>query len=239
MCSSDLAPDSLKVQFLQLRAATLPIEDLETVANQITTPVLAPTAALPLIERYLQENEVTKASQLLQAHFPASFPENSLKSKANVLAAELWWKAEQFQVLEKNLPTLFFAPQDAGAPHYYLALLAQRNKNAQAATNHYNALIKVAPWSERGQLAAANFFVNQKKPLRAYDLLLEAMDYNPTSAAIRKAYVKVALSQGFENYALQAMEQLETMVNPEEYLSFKNEIDTQLQQRQEQQQEWQ
>ncbi len=220
------APDSLKVPFIQLRSASLPLEELEQIASQITTPHLAPAAALPLVKRYLAENDFAKAGQLLQNHFPASFPKNSLKSEANALVAELWWKSQQFQRLEKELPTLYFGPQEAATQPYYLALLAQRNKKPQAATHHFNQLTKVAPWSEIGQLAAATFFINQGKDLRAYDLLLEAMEYNPASVALRKAYIRMAIRQGFEKYARQAMEPLAPLVSPAEYLSFKNEIDT-------------
>ncbi|MFC6997706.1 tetratricopeptide repeat protein [Rufibacter roseus] len=233
------APDSLKVQFLQIFARSLPVEQLEQVANKITTPELAPVAALPLMERFISEKEFQKASNLLGAHFPASFPENRVKSKAHVLAAELWWKAERYQMLEQQLPTLYFAPEDAGAPHYYRALLAQRNKNTQEATNQFNALVQKAPWSEMGYLAAANFFVNQKKPLRAYDLLLEGIEYNPQSTSLRKAYIRIALNQGFESFGLTALEQLKPMLPPQEYLTFKQEIDAQLQQRQAQQEKWQ
>ncbi|WP_181305778.1 hypothetical protein [Rufibacter sp. XAAS-G3-1] len=233
------APDSLKVQFLQLRAASLPLAQVENVANGITTPALAPVAALPLVQRYLQENNFTTAQNLLRIHFPASFPKNSLKSEANVLQAELWWKNGQVQELTSQLPTLYFSPQDAGFKLYYQALLAQRNNNAKAATNLFNQLLQRAPWFEKGQLAAADFFIGQKQPMRAYDLLLEGIGYNPTSVTLRKAYVKVALSQGLRDYALQGLEQLEPLVSPQEYLTFRKEIAPQLQASEALQQEWQ
>ncbi len=223
------APDSLKVQFLQLKAATLPVAQMESVANTITTPALAPVAALPLVERYIKEGNITTASNLLRIHFPASFPKNSLKSQANVLQAELWWQTEQFQELSAQLPKLYFTPQDAGSKLYYQALLAERNKNPKAATNLFNQLLQRAPWFEKGQLAAATFFVNQKQPMRAYDLLLEGISYNPTSVVLRKTYIKVALNQGLRDYALQGLEQLEPLVSPQEYLTFRSEIETQLQ----------
>ncbi|WP_205502867.1 tetratricopeptide repeat protein [Rufibacter psychrotolerans] len=233
------APDSLKVQFLQLRAPSLPLAQVEAVANAITTPALAPAAALPLVSRYIQEGTYPTAANLLQIHFPASFPKNSLKSQASALQAELWWKTEQWQTLSQQLPTLYFAPQDAGTRLYYQALLAQRNKNGKAATNLFTQLLQRAPGSEPAHLAAADFFVAQKQPMRAYDLLLEGISYNPASVVLRKAYVKIALSQGLREYALQGLEQLEPLVSPAEYLTFKREIEPQLQASEALQQEWQ
>jgi hypothetical protein len=233
------APDSLKVQFLQLRAATLPLAQMESVASAITTPGLAPVAALPLVERYIQENIFTTAQNLLRIHFPASFLKNNLKSEASRLQADLWWKNNQAQELASQLPNLYFTQQAAGVKLYYQALLAQRNKNAKAATNLFNQLLQRAPWFEKGQLAAADFFVNQKQPMRAYNLLLEAIGYNPRSVVLRKAYVKVALQQGLRDYALQGLEQLEPLVSPQEYLTFRNEIAPQLQASEALQQEWQ
>jgi cellulose synthase operon protein C len=233
------APDSLKVQFLQLRAASLPLAQIEAVANQITTAALAPVAAIPLVKRYLQEKNFTTAGNLLRIHFPASFPKGPLKSEANALQAELWWKNGQWQELNTQLPKLYFTPQDTGIRLYYQALLAQRNKNTKSATNLYNQLLQQAPGLEAGQLAAADFFVAQKQPMRAYELLLEAVEFNPASVTLRKAYIKTALDQGLREYALQGLEQLEPLLSAPEYLTFKSEIDAQLQATEAQQQGWQ
>ncbi|WP_192820100.1 hypothetical protein [Rufibacter sp. LB8] len=233
------APDSIKIPFLQLRSGTLPVKQMEEVAAQITTSALAPVAALPLIDRYLKENNLIAAHNLLQAHFPASFPKNNLKSEANLLQAELWWKAQQWPDIEKQVPKLYFAPKDAGAALYYQALLAQRNKQTAKATNLFEALVQRAPWSETGQLAAANFFTSHEKPLRAYDLLLEAISYNPSSVPLRKAFVRVALGQGLREYALQGLEELERLLPPAEMLAFKNEIDAQLRASEALRQDWQ
>ncbi|MGV3541376.1 MAG: tetratricopeptide repeat protein [Rufibacter sp.] len=223
------APDSLKVRFLQLKAATLPLVEMETVANQITTPALAPVAALPLVARYLKENNLVTAQNLLNIHFPATFPKTGLKSKANVLQAQLWWQSENWQALKEQLPQLYFTPQDAGTKTYYQALLAQRNKKPKEATHLFQKLLQQAPWSEEGHLAAADFYVAQKQPLKAYDLLLEGISFNPTSTQLRKAFVRVALEQGLREYALQGLEGLEPLVSPAEYLIFKKEIDAKLQ----------
>ncbi|RNI29517.1 hypothetical protein EFA69_08140 [Rufibacter immobilis] len=233
------APDSLKVRFLELHAAALPLAQVEEIANTITTPALAPVAALPLVERYLQEGNVTTAQNLLRIHFPESFPKNLLKSQANVLQAELWRQTGNWQELQAQITKLYFAAPDAGVPLYYQALLAQRNKNPKAATNLYNQLLRRAPGSEEGHLAAADFFVNLKQPMRAYNLLLEGIGYNPASVVLRKAYVKVALAQGLRDYALQGLEQLEPLVSPQEYATFKQEIEPQLKASEALQQEWQ
>ncbi|RNI31139.1 Bax inhibitor 1 family protein [Rufibacter latericius] len=233
------SPDSLKVQFLQLKAATLPLDQVEKVANAITTPALAPVAALPLVARYLQENNFNTAQNLLSIHFPADFAKNGLKSEANTLQAELWWRTQKGEQLSNELSRLYFTKAEAGTRLYYQALLAQRNNNAKAATNLFNQLLQRAPWSESGQLAAADFFVAQKQPMRAYDLLLEGIGYNPTSVALRKAYVKVALNQGLRDYALQGLEQLQPLVSPQEYLTFRKEIEPQLQASEALLQEWQ
>ncbi|WP_345169321.1 hypothetical protein [Nibribacter koreensis] len=223
------APDSLKVRFLQLKASSLPVADVEKVAQQITTPALAPVAALPLVARYLQENNLVEAQRQLNTHFPASFPKNVLKSEATGLQAQLWYQAQAWQGLEKELPGMYFAPQHVGTKLYYQALVAQRNKQVKAATNLYNQLSQKAPGHEAGQLAAASFFSAQKQGLRAYDVLLEAVSYNPQSITLRKAYIKEAMKQGLKDYALQGLEGLQPLVSPTEYLTFKREIDAQLQ----------
>jgi len=233
------APDSLKVRFLQLRSGTAPVAELEKVAQQITTPALAPTAALPLVTRYIQENNLQAAQRLLDVHFPATFPKTSQKSAASVLQVELWRKANQWQNLQQQIGKLYFTPEDQGEKLYYQALLAQRNKQLKPATNSFNQLVQLAPWLEKGQLAAADFFVAQKQPLKAYNLLLEAAAYNPTSVELRKKYVRIALNQGFQEYALQGVAQLEGLMSPSEYGTFKKEIDTQIQAKTAQLEGWQ
>ncbi|QHL87227.1 hypothetical protein GU926_07195 [Nibribacter ruber] len=233
------APDSLKVRFLQLQASQLPVAEVERVAQQITTPALAPVAALPLVARYVQEGNLLEAQRQLNTHFPKNFPNNLLKSQAHVLQGHIWQKAGQWKELEQTLPKLYFAQQHLGTKLYLQAQVAQRNKQSKQATNLYNQLSEKAPGHEQGQLAAASFFSAQKQGLRAYDILLEAVNYNPLSVTLRKAYIKEALQQGLKDYALQGLEGLQPLVSPTEYLTFKREIDAHLQASDSLNQSWQ
>ena len=72
----------------------------------------------------------------------------------------------------------------------------------------------------------ARFYAQQlNQPMKAYELLLSAIAYNPYSAGLLQAYVLQALDLNLRDYAEGALQQLSELLSAEEYATFKAQYD--------------
>lgn len=103
--------------------------------------------------------------------------------------------------------------------NFFKARLAEVQQDSASARRHYQYLIS-NPFYEEGFLSAMAFLYPEKNSLQAYELLLDAIQTNPRSPMLLKAYIRVSLANGLETYAEEAMQDLQALVLPEEYESF-------------------
>ena len=81
------------------------------------------------------------------------------------------------------------------------------------------------PIFEPGVLESVNFFNNQiEDPDKGYDLLLQAVNLNPFSIELNKAYALQCLKVGLRSYALDTKEELKTMMSSVMFKTFEDEF---------------
>jgi hypothetical protein len=91
----------------------------------------------------------------------------------------------------------------------YAALVSEASGDTASAQKNYEYLARQNPYFETGILAAADFFRNKNSAnLKAYTILVEAIQVNPNSIRLLKAYVSEAGRIGFEDYAASAAQRL-------------------------------
>ncbi len=91
----------------------------------------------------------------------------------------------------------------------YRALIAESNGDSTTADKNYTILSTYNPYFEEGVIAAANYYRTQgRERLKPYNILAEAIQVNANSVRLLKAYIKEALSQGFDEYASSSAERL-------------------------------
>ncbi len=210
--------DAQKVQFLQF-ASPSDKTDPTSILNSIKDPELLVEARLAQISNYLKRNELLNAGDLLSNLKPSE--NESLLQTQSRLYCQFWAKSKDIKALERVISKLNFAPHFEPEKIYYKALIAVQNKKTSEAKTLFNKVEKVLPYHEEAMIAAANFYRDTvKDDMRAYNILMTGITYNPFSSSLYKAYVLQSLRTGFESYAQAGMEQLQTLISGEEYSTF-------------------
>src|SRR5690606_16083958 len=79
----------------------------------------------------------------------------------------------------------------------------------------------INPFYEAGIIDAAKFFDSElNETEHAYKILLNTLDTNPYSPALRKAYILQSLRMYLTTYSENSLEDLKQVVNPSEFEKF-------------------
>jgi hypothetical protein len=63
--------------------------------------------------------------------------------------------------------------------------------------------------------------------MKAYNILLDGITYNPYSSSLYKAYALESINKGLVSYADQALVSLSSLLPPSEYSTFKEKFERQ------------
>lgn len=105
-----------------------------------------------------------------------------------------------------------FGPDQQLEKLLYTAMIHEANGDSVNAERNYRILAEYNPYFEEGVIAAARFYRSYSDdPLKAYNILVEAIHINNNSVKLLKAYVAEALRNGFDEYAFGAQQQIEAL----------------------------
>jgi hypothetical protein len=207
-----------KLQFIQTYTFTKAAE-IQPVINSIQDENLKISAKIAVVSMLLKRNDLVSAGAILTELKPSDNVQ--LLQKQSRLYCQYWAKTKDYNSLSQKLQKLKFEPEFEGEKIYYRALLAENKNQMKEAKTLYNQVEKVLPYNEDALIAAANFYRDKiKDDLRAYNIIMTGITYNPFSVPLYKAYILQILRAGFESYAASGMEQLQTLVSAEEYATF-------------------
>ncbi|UOG73890.1 hypothetical protein MTX78_17425 [Hymenobacter tibetensis] len=221
-----IASDSVKTQFVVLRGNSFYPESLLTYALNLPDPRHREVALLAQAPRALQAGQVEAVRQAVARFAPeAKQQKGSTTSNWNVVRGAVLLrekKAEELRLLTKNG---YFSPTHQAKKLYYQAAAALLMNQPDQAQLLFNQLTREAPFEETGLLAAADFFTQRQDYLTAYSTLQRALEYNPESIAVLKAYTLAAIPAGLSGYAATSLDKLRTLLSPTEYATFRTTYD--------------
>ncbi|QJX45793.1 hypothetical protein HMJ29_02120 [Hymenobacter taeanensis] len=222
------ASDSLKAQYLVLRGDEFPAgADLLAPAIALQQPAPRQAALLAQLPRAFRAGQLASARQVLQRYAPAVTTRSAEASAWNVQRGELLVRTKQWSALEQLTKQAYLQGPDQAWRRYFQAVLAEANKQPQQAAKLYAQLVVETPFVESGILAAAQFYMQRKEYTTAYNTLLKGIDYNPESAELLKAYVLAAIPVGLNEYAATPLEHLAALLSPQEYSTFRTQVEAQ------------
>lgn len=158
------------------------------------------------------------ALQLTQAYF---FVSNGESDKA-------------LEVLNNNTP-----PFELESKALLIKAAALENRgNTENAAQVYQELVTRFPFFEQGLIRASAFMKKQGDSQKAYEIIVNGVKSLDYSLELKKMYVQLCLQQSLLDYAAQTMEELNLLMSPEEFRTFKAEYDKQLAEIEERYAEW-
>ncbi len=217
--------DREKFQFLHYQVSLKDSALFDRMVAQITDPHDKARAILSRSKKYFDLDEVPAAIhtflklQGLQLTDPFLF-QNIQRYELRLLAAQ-----GQIDALREAKSKVTFGACQITPQVYYAALQQWAAQDTIQAGRNLEWLAFQNPWFDEAVVSAAAFFEqhghDQRKP---YRILSEALQINPHSVRILKAYVPAALESGYDTYALGAMETLESLISPEAFQRYKTAL---------------
>ncbi|MBC6696671.1 hypothetical protein H8B14_00975 [Hymenobacter sp. BT190] len=217
-----------QAQYLALLGFTLPPAEMLAAAERLPDGGLRETALLAQLPRALQAGQLAAATQVVARFAPASTKQTPEASTWNVVRGDLLQRQQNTAGLRQLVAGGYFAPLHQPYRLAYQAALADQDGQAKQAGQLYRRLLQQAPFVEPGVLAAAAFYERQKDYLGAYGALQAALEYNPESVPLLKAYALAAIPAGLAEYATTSLAKLRPLLSPAEYATFRILYDARL-----------
>lgn len=108
--------------------------------------------------------------------------------------------------------------------YYYTALINEASGDTLNAKKNYRFIAYKNPFFEEAVIAAANFLgINDR--FEAYNILLSALEINPGSVKLLKAYILQCARVQLNNYAQHSLDDLQELISAEAYNQFVKEYE--------------
>ena len=224
--TDDLSGQSL---FLKLVSA-LPKsghDQVEEMAEAIKDPLLEPLVFIYLANYHFQQENYDESLRWMNKLDKSNLSNLDVQMAAELLQFKLFWIQEKKDQLEAMLSS----SDGMKFPTYYRqfgeGVLALANKNIDLAAKHFNSISIQNPFFEQGTIFIAEFYTDQGNEDKAYDILLNGIKINPYSLNLNKAYIKICLQQGLDQYAIDAISEFEKIMTNEaanQLMRYYNEL---------------
>ncbi len=134
-------------------------------------------------------------------------------------------KQKQWPLLEQQLhSTIHFDGMYHQEKVYFEALLDEQAGKKDEAGKKFDWIASVNPFFEDALVAASTFAAeNAEDKLKAYTILVNALDMNPTSVKLLKAYFVQAALLDFDDSAKETLDKLHTLLSREAFIKFAKE----------------
>lgn len=109
--------------------------------------------------------------------------------------------------------------------YYYTALINEASGDTVNAKNNYSFIAYRNPFFEEATIAAANF-IGISDRFEAYEILLNAIELNPKSVKLLKAYILQCARVQLVSYAENSLEDLKPLISATAYNQFVKEYQT-------------
>ena len=115
-----------------------------------------------------------------------------------------------------------FDKEHAIEKHYFSGLVSEASGDTTKAAENYKLIAYMNPFKEEATIAAANF-LNVSDKFEAYNILINAIEINPRSVKLLKAYILQCARVQLDNYAQLSMEDLKPLISDKAFQNFVND----------------
>ena len=214
-----------KYQFIRYRVALEDSVLFTCLLDQLTIEDLKAKAILDRSKKWFAQDEIAKAAHAYQKLQGLHITDTRLFADIKYYELHLFSGKGQWSTLQDALQKgILFGPYRETEHVYYEALLQATAGDTIHAAKNFNWLASNNYYFDEGIVAAAAFFQHHGTDARkSYLVLSEALQVNPQSVKILKAYILVARARGFDQYAASALQTLQPLISPSAFRKFVSE----------------
>ena len=201
----DAFNDLEKYAYCRYRLSYADSVEFESVVNKISVPDWQARAILDRSRKLFMWDELPSAIRIFNLLAGVSMEDQNLFQQIQRHELLMLAANGNVDVLQSKLSTINLGPQQQSEIVFYDALLAHAAGDMMKAKTKLNWLANNNAFFDEGVVAAANVAKqNEHDKLGAYELLVSAVQLNPRSVKLLKAYIVEAKSQGFDDFAAAA-----------------------------------
>lgn len=219
-------PDNLKYQWLRYRIRFLNDDLINLLTENFENENYKARIYFDIVNIYYHEGRYTKTRNYYQRAVETSFSDPGLKE-------ELAWFDLKLLVIERKMD-LFQTKYNTYNEKYELktaerrllgllfeALIEEMNGNMESAKLKFEILGKSNPFDILTMRESARFFNSTGDGITAYDILVNAYHFNPTSIPLAKVYVIQCFKENFDTFAESVLQELQDRLELQEFEEFK------------------
>ncbi|MEM7108263.1 MAG: hypothetical protein AAF519_08555 [Bacteroidota bacterium] len=187
-------------------------------------------AYLDLSKKLWKQDRVDEAILVYQKLGEVQISDKRLYDKA------LWHELKMLaytkkirQLAEKINQGVQFNSKRLLEKHFYTGLVMEASGDTATARQHYELIAYMNPFFEEAVIHCAEF-MSARDGFEAYKILLSALEINPNSIKLLKAYIKQCARVELTTYAENSLVALQELVSKAEFEQIKNEYEALLKQ---------
>ena len=199
--------------------------DFEKFINSITDPGVRARAVVDRSKRLEETDDTGLALAAFALVKGLKLTDKNLYEEILHLNLQFLAKQQQWPLLAEQLRSGIQFEGAYWQDKVYLdALLAEQAGKKEDASKGFHWLATANPFFEDAVVAAVHFFnKNGEDKVKTYSLLMSALDQNPNSIKLLKAYIVQSADVGFEESAQDALDKQKTLLHPKAFLRFIDE----------------
>lgn len=206
--------DEEKYAFTRYRLKAGDSARVATLAASMTNPNYRARTWLDYSKKLYSQDELVPSIRAFQNIKGLALTEKSLYEEIQHFELILLAQQRSYRALGEQINRgVQFAARQSDRKIYFTALLDYASGRKEQAAKLFGWLSKSNPFFAEGVTAAAQFYREQQQSWRAYSILAEALQRNPLSVKILKAYALAAAEQGLQEYAMSALQTLRTQLS--------------------------
>lgn len=226
MKSIDTLSDEIKYLLLRYRIKHPRLKAYDSLVEKIRTPVVKGLAYVERAQELINDGEIKLADEYFDKYLELNAQSNNeLRKKSNRVAylLDIYDPVKQRIInpgtLRINDPNFL----------YDLLLYVKRNNDTNDSLGldkKYRVIGTWDPFFEPGIIAAVNYYF-RKYPdgYKSYNLLTDALNYNPYSIELNKKLVDICLKMGLLDYAYDELMKLQQIMEPMGYQLYRDKIE--------------
>lgn len=170
-------------------------------------------ALLEMSQRQFHAGNTASAIRCFTQLEGMQFTNSHLYDQVRHFELELLASRDQFRLLADRINDgITFNSSQQLEKMLYTALISEVSGDTITAAKNYAVLATYNPFFEEGVIASARYFKRHSSdPMKAYNILTDAVHVNNNSIRLLTAYVAEAARMGFDEYAASASQQLEEL----------------------------
>ncbi|GEM_PF-2630328 len=220
--------DYSKYNYQRYRGTQLSLNQHEGIIISMEDEGFQYAAYVDLLKRLIKEENYPEARDIIQKINPNSFINPHLRIRYLQLLARYYLYEDHYENMEQFLERYEGDKNELGA--VYNLLMAQKLEKDGAydrAKVVYDELGTYDAFCEECIINSANFFAEMRSDeLKGYNILLSAIEINPYSLKLNKAYAQSAIGLGLENYAIDVLAKMSEVLDGDDYQKFEEFVYT-------------